>query len=152
MLHFEHSSLIQAPPPKVFAFHARPNAFEWLRPGWAPARLVKWEGGLRKGARVEFLVRPFGMRCVAWIVESQEGHLFVEEQIHGPFRWWRHRHEFLPEEGGTRLRDVVEFGLPGGTSIDKAAGWAVRLLLRSLFRYRHAATRRECEQSDSATA
>jgi ligand-binding SRPBCC domain-containing protein len=152
MLHFEHSSLIHAPPAQVFAFHAQPDAFELLRPGWMPARLVMWEGGLRKGARVEFLLSPLRIRWVAWLTESQEGRLFVEEQICGPFRWWLHRHEFLPEEGGTRLRDTVEFALPGGVAVEKAIGWAVKLPLRILFRYRHGVTRGECEKGRTAAA
>ncbi|PSL58526.1 hypothetical protein B0I31_101745 [Saccharothrix carnea] len=40
---------------------------------------------------------------------------FVDEQVRGPFRRWRHAHHFEPDgQGGTLMRDVVEFAAPLG--------------------------------------
>jgi ligand-binding SRPBCC domain-containing protein len=48
---------------------------------------------------------------------------FVDVQLHGPFRLWRHRHEFTPENHGTRIRDIVHYRAP--------CAWLQRTLLRS---------------------
>lgn len=39
---------------------------------------------------------------------------FTDEQVRGPFRCFRHVHEFLPDDGGTLTIDHVEFAAPFG--------------------------------------
>lgn len=65
---------------------------------------------------------------------------FVEFQVRGPFRSWRHRHLVLPEGDGARLRDELEYTLPGG-SLAPVLDVVMRAFLRVLFAYRHRITR-----------
>ncbi|MFH5879598.1 cyclase [Arthrobacter sp. NA-172] len=39
---------------------------------------------------------------------------FTDEQVRGPFRFFRHVHEFIPDDGGTLMIDRVEFAAPFG--------------------------------------
>lgn len=39
---------------------------------------------------------------------------FVDEQVRGPFAWYRHEHRYEPVEGGTRMLDSVGFAAPFG--------------------------------------
>ena len=40
---------------------------------------------------------------------------FVDEQVEGPFKIWRHAHHFEPDgNGGTRMRDIIDFAAPLG--------------------------------------
>jgi ligand-binding SRPBCC domain-containing protein len=40
---------------------------------------------------------------------------FVDEQVGGPFKRWHHAHHFEPDgQGGTLMRDVVDFAAPLG--------------------------------------
>lgn len=151
---FERSSWIAAPVEKVFSFHERPGAFEALTPPWRKVEIAGRSGGLEVGATLVMRLR-FGPFAKTWIAEHtayERNRLFVDEQIAGPFRSWRHRHQFSTERGGTRLTDSVEYSLPGGMFSDWLAGWLVRSQLRRMFDYRHLVTRRECEAPGPASA
>ena len=39
---------------------------------------------------------------------------FTDEQVRGPIRFFRHMHEFIPDDGGTLMIDRVEFAAPFG--------------------------------------
>ena len=66
---------------------------------------------------------------------------FVESQVRGPFRAWRHRHRILPDGPGTRLRDELEYELPGGV-LAPLLDRVLQPFLRLLFAYRHHMTQR----------
>jgi ligand-binding SRPBCC domain-containing protein len=147
MLHFERSSQVQAPVEVVFGFHARPDALERLTPPDQRVEVLRREGGLEAGARVELLLRfgPFSKRWVALHTEYARNRFFVDTQIEGPFRSWRHCHEFRAEAGGTLLRDSIDCELPGGRFTEVLLGGLIRARLEKMFAYRHEVTRRECE-------
>jgi ligand-binding SRPBCC domain-containing protein len=49
---------------------------------------------------------------------------FVDEQVRGPFRRWRHEHHFEEVAGGTRMVDIAEFSSPArpvGRLVDRVA-------------------------------
>lgn len=147
MQHFEYSSWIAAPVETVFGFHERPDALELLTPPWPPVRVVRRPASLAAGTIVELEIGPwpFSMRWVAHHLAYQPNRLFVDEQRSGPFAAWVHTHHFAAENGGTRLRDSIEYAVPGGSAGEVLFGWVVRRQLRGMFTYRHAATKRYCE-------
>lgn len=129
----EYSSVIDAPRDEVFAWHARPGAFDRLSPPWQPMRVVTEAASLEDGRAT--LALPGGLR---WVAEHQADSYdpprrFVDA-IGGaglaslPARIavrWRHTHEF--EDAGdnrTRVIDRVDTPVPGS-------------LLRPMFVYRH---------------
>jgi ligand-binding SRPBCC domain-containing protein len=151
---YRRSAWIDAPVEAVFAFHEEPDALERLTPPWARVEVLERSGGIRTGGRVVLMapVGPFRKRWVAKHTEYERNRLFADVQTEGPFRYWRHRHEFAPENGGTRLTDSIEFGLPGGAIADWLGGWVARLQLERLFKYRQETTRRICEARSRAAA
>lgn len=125
--------MVDAPREDVFAWYARPGAFERLSPPWSPMRLVTEASSLRDG-RAE-LALPGGLR---WIAEHQaQGYdpprRFVDTigsdgLASLPARIavrWRHIHEF-DDLGALRTRviDRVQTPVPGAA-------------LRPMFIYRH---------------
>lgn len=142
---FVHSSWIPAPVEAVFAFHERPDALELLTPPWTGATVLERSGGLETGARVRLRipVGPFGIEWLAVHTGYEKDHFFDDIQQRGPFRVWRHRHEFTSENGGTRLTDRIEFSLPLAPVSDWLLAWLVSFQLRRMFTYRHQATARE---------
>jgi hypothetical protein len=64
---------------------------------------------------------------------------FVDLQLQGPYRHWRHLHEFEETRDGTRMRDVVDYELPLGPLGTVARSLFVRRALTRIFDYRRAA-------------
>jgi ligand-binding SRPBCC domain-containing protein len=69
-------------------------------------------GAMRPGDTVTWRARHFGIvfRMTSAITEYEYPRRFVDEQLHGPFRRWRHAHVFtvLPD-GAVQMTDVAEF-------------------------------------------
>jgi ligand-binding SRPBCC domain-containing protein len=102
---------------------------------------------------------PFGrVRWVAKIVQNQPPHAvvfgeearFVDEQETGPFKSWRHEHEFeRADEKSTRVVDRITYRVGLGPIGWIADAVFVRPKLRRLFRYRHDQLRRLLEPTGS---
>jgi ligand-binding SRPBCC domain-containing protein len=151
---FRKSTWIDAPVEVVFGFHEEPDALERLTPPWTPVEVLERSGGIKPGGRVVLLV-PVGPWRKRWVAEHAEyipNRLFSDIQTEGPFRIWRHRHEFEPDRGGTILTELIEFSLPGGWLVDLFAAWAVKIQLNRMFAYRHETTRRICEARSRSVA
>ena len=54
------------------------------------------------------------IRMTSRITAMTEPETFVNEQVRGPFRSFRHEHEFRPDGSGTLMNDRVEFDAPLG--------------------------------------
>ena len=147
MLNFQYSSLIDADVKTVWQFHERPDILDILTPPWQPVKVIRREGGLGVGAITEFrlmlLVIP--VRWLAKHIECEPNKVFVDRQVEGPMKSWVHRHQFIPEEGKTKLVDSIEYEIPGGWLAEMVLGWWVDSRLKEMFRYRHEVTKRECE-------
>jgi ligand-binding SRPBCC domain-containing protein len=146
---FEKRTRIHASPTRVFDFHARPDALSLLVPPWERMRVVEKTPGLEVGTRavVEMKIGPFTRRVEATHTRYEAGRMFQDRQVRGPFASWEHTHEVEPDgEGGAWLVDRVAYELPLGALGELAAGWMVRRRLERMFAYRHAITRKICEE------
>jgi len=85
-------------------------------------------------------------RWVALHTAYEKDRLFVDEQIHGPFAKWVHRHEFEAAGAKTRLTDRIAYELPGGSLVNMLLSWTVSLGLRNMFAHRHRVTKEVCEK------
>jgi uncharacterized protein (TIGR01777 family) len=147
---FEWRSIMPVPVDELFAYHARPGAFERLAPPWQRLRVLEQEGGMKDGGRVVFkvYVGPFGKRWVAEMGGYVEGRQFVDRQVQGPFASWEHTHRFLPgaDHGSSELLDHIEYSLPAGLVTDSIGAGPARTQLERLFRFRHARTLADLER------
>jgi ligand-binding SRPBCC domain-containing protein len=109
---------ILAPPEVCFDLardvtaHLQSAAFSQER-AVPPGRM---SGLLEMGDLVTFEGRHFGVRqrFTARITELQRPHRFVDEMVHGPFKWLVHRHDFYAQPAGTLMIDVLEWQAPCG--------------------------------------
>jgi ligand-binding SRPBCC domain-containing protein len=83
---------------------------------------------------------PFRTQWVALIIEFEWNHHFVDIQKKGPFKRFKHRHEFSVEmrsgTSGTIVRDVIEYDAGFGVLGDLAHKFFIERQLRRTFRYR----------------
>jgi len=118
MGHLIIETLIAAPPDAVFdlardvSAHLRSASFTGER-AVAPGRI---EGLLELGDLVTFEGVHFGIRqrFTAKIVELDRPRRFVDELVKAAFRSMRHVHEFEPRDGGTLMRDTLDWVSPLG--------------------------------------
>lgn len=73
--------------------------------------------------------------------------IFVDEQVRGPFRSWRHQHVITAMDGGTRLTDIIDFERRSAPLGRLFAPLLILPRLRKLFAYRHEVTRAWCEKA-----
>ncbi|MEV6377775.1 SRPBCC family protein [Micromonospora musae] len=99
-------------------------------------------GCLGPGQTVTWQARHFGVtwRMTVQITEYESPHRFVDEQVSGPFRRWRHEHLLTPgpdDPTTTVMRDVVDFAAPGGPAGSLVAAVILRPHLQRLIERRN---------------
>lgn len=104
-------------------------------------------GLISAGEEVSWEARHFGRvwRMTSRVTEFEPPRRFVDQMVRGPFAAFRHEHLFEPDGAGTRMIDVVTFGMPFGLVLDLPVG----LYLRRLLRRRNATIRREAERAEA---
>jgi ligand-binding SRPBCC domain-containing protein len=118
MTRFEVVTAVAAPPERVFdvSLDVEVHTGSMAASGERAVGGVT-SGRLRAGDTVTWQARHFGVR---WRMTSRISAYdpplhFVDEQVRGPFRRWRHAHHFEPDgRGGTLMRDVIDFAAPLG--------------------------------------
>lgn len=136
---------VDAPADALFAWHARPGAFQRLTPPWAPVRLERHEG-IRDGDRavLRLGVGPLRLRWIAEHYDYIEGRQFCDRQVQGPFARWTHVHRMEPDDaGGSTLTDRISYELPGGEIGQMLGAPLARRELQRQFAYRHRITRQD---------
>jgi ligand-binding SRPBCC domain-containing protein len=144
---------LAASPQAVFEFHERPDAIRLLTPWWSGARVVRPARSLRPGERALVLL-GWGPFAREWLAEHnvyEPPHRFEDVQVRGPFRRWRHTHRVLTDTRGSRLRDELDYELPGGPLAPLVDRLLIRPFLRRLFLHRHTVTRRWVERGPFET-
>ena len=139
--HLDREQVVGRELPEVFEFFARAENLELITPPWLKFRiLTPVPVAMRVGARIEYRLRVHGlpMTWVSVIDRWEHGEQFVDQQLRGPYRFWRHRHQFHEVDGGTRVRDRVEYALPLGGVGDLLGTPLVRRDLDRIFEYRRA--------------
>jgi ligand-binding SRPBCC domain-containing protein len=137
----------------VWELHDDPHrGLPALSPPESKVEIENADVPVREGSRIVISFNGLlgrRMRWIARIVEHRPPHpvvfgeeaRFVDEQEHGPFKFWRHEHDFeRVDEKTTRMTDRLTYRLhlePIGWLVDMLF---VRRQIRWMFRHRQAAT------------
>lgn len=131
--------IIPRPIEEVFAFFSDVRNLERITPPWLNFSITTpLPVRMRVGAEILYRIKLKGFP-MAWrtnISAWEPPHRFVDEQVSGPYRLWRHTHEFVPVPGGVRMIDTVEYALPFGPFGALAHVLFVRRDLDRIFAYR----------------
>ncbi len=108
---------------EVFAFFADAANLELLTPPWLRFTIVSpLPIDMHVGTLIDYAlkVRGLPMRWRSEISEWDPPSHFVDDQVRGPYRRWRHEHRFLGSpDGTTKVIDHVRYAVPGGPLLER---------------------------------
>ena len=106
----------------VFAFFADPQNLEVITPPWLHFEIAthgKIE--MHQGTKIDYELClhgiPLGWRSEITVWDPP--HRFVDEQLRGPYRLWRHEHGFMRQDSRTQVLDHVDYAILGGWLVQK---------------------------------
>ena len=126
--------------PEAWDFFSNPANLSLITPPGLGFRMTSpAPEKIYQGLILTYKVTPFLGLPVNWVTEIthvSEREYFVDDQRSGPYKLWRHRHDFREIEGGVEVRDTVHYALPLGPLGDLAHELLVKKQLRGIFDYR----------------
>lgn len=135
----ERAQFLPRPREEVFAFFEDARNLEAITPPFLRFR-VTTPGPIemREGTLIEYRLSlfgiPFGWKTRIDVYEP--GVRFVDRQLEGPYRLWRHTHTFEDVAGGTRMTDRVEYESPLGPLGTIADALFVKRTVAKIFDHR----------------
>lgn len=93
-----------------------------------------------EGMIIDYTVAPLLGIPLKWrtvISQVQPKLSFTDFQEKGPFKLWKHFHEFIPNEKGVLKKDTVEYELPFGFIGGIAHSLVVKNKVSGIFDYRY---------------
>jgi ligand-binding SRPBCC domain-containing protein len=111
--------LIPRKPEELFPFFADAGNLEQLTPPWLHFRIMSPSVEMRAGARIDYRLRVHGipLKWQSEITAWEPPFRFIDVQKRGPYRAWIHEHTFESRDGGTLMRDHVQYAVAGGTLV-----------------------------------
>ncbi len=121
---------------EVFEFFSDAHQLERITPPWLHFSVqTPHPIEMRAGTLIDYKLRLHGVP-IRWQTEIKDWdppYKFVDEQVAGPYRLWRHLHTFEELDGATICRDEVDYAVPGG----KLVHWLiVKRDVKKIFEFR----------------
>src|SRR5690554_192482 len=92
-----------------------------------------------EGMIIDYTVSPFFNLPLKWktrISHVQLNRSFTDFQERGPYKFWNHVHEFIPNEKGVLVIDTLDYELPFGALGDIVHRAFVKNKLADIFNFR----------------
>lgn len=93
-----------------------------------------------EGMIIDYTVSPILKIPMKWKTKITQVNLkksFTDFQEKGPYKYWNHFHEFIPNEKGVLIKDTVDYELPMGILGDIAHRVFVKKKLENIFSFRN---------------
>lgn len=125
---------------EAWDFISSPNNLTKITPPYMGFEITsEVEEKIYEGMIITYKVRPFLNFPFNWTTEityMKEPFYFVDEQRHGPYKFWHHKH-FLEEiNGGVLMRDLIHYKLPLGVAGDIVNTLKIKRQLDAIFDFR----------------
>ena len=135
----EREQWVPASLDEVFRFFSDAGNLELLTPEWLRFQILTPQPiQMSPGTLIDYQLHWHGipMRWRTKITAWQPPHAFEDLQLKGPYKLWHHTHSFQAVDGGTLIRDRVEYLLPFGILGRTAHAFSVRRNVESIFAFR----------------
>lgn len=134
--HLERAQFFPKSREQLFPFFQDAHNLEAITPPFLNFRIMTPSPiDMKAGALIDYKLRLF-LVPIRWrtIIERFEPpYLFVDRQLWGPFKLWRHLHKFYEVEGGTLMIDRVDYQIPLGPIGRVAQNLFTRRTLDTIF-------------------
>jgi ligand-binding SRPBCC domain-containing protein len=130
---------VARPLPEVFDFFSRAENLEALTPPWLNFKILNVKPQpVQQGTLISYSLRVHGipLRWTSEIIEWEPPHRFVDLQLRGPYKLWRHEHRFAAKAGGTLISDTINLALPLGALGQLAYKIKVKSDVEEIFTFR----------------
>lgn len=135
LCHLHCETVVDAPLADVFSFFSDIANLERITPPWLSFRTrTPAPVEMREGAEIDHqivlhgLPIPWRTRIDVWEPDAR----FVDRQVLGPYRWWRHEHRFQAVGNQTLVIDDIEY-IPRVRWLSK---WLTRRDVERIFSFR----------------
>jgi len=92
-----------------------------------------------EGMIIDYYVSPVFNIKMNWqteILEVNQLKNFIDFQLKGPYKLWHHYHEFIENDEGVLVKDIVDYEMPFGFLGELAHKLFVKNKLEHIFDYR----------------
>lgn len=121
---------------EIFPFFGDAYQLEAITPPWLNFRVLTPRPiEMHAGQLIDYKLRLRGVpiRWKTKISAWEPNERFIDEALKSPYKFWHHEHLFEPCEDGTRVIDIVHYGVPGGDLIHNLF---VKREVQKIFEYR----------------
>ena len=97
------------------------------------------DGKTYPGMIITYKVSPlFGipMTWVTEITQVREREFFIDNQLHGPYKFWHHQHIFKEVPGGVEMTDILHYAAPLGFIGSFMERMFIKRKVEEIFSYR----------------
>jgi len=137
---FEAEQWLPRPLEEVFAFFSDARNLEAITPPWLQFHVLTPQPIMMgAGTLIDYRLRVRGLplRWQSEITAWEAPRRFIDEQRRGPYRQWLHEHLFAERDGGTLVRDRIDYAVPGGPLAPLLHRWWVGPDVQTIFAFRH---------------
>lgn len=125
---------------ECWAFFSSPKNLQKITPEEMGFQITDFDNkSMYPGQIIQYKVTPLFGITLSWITvitHVKENSYFIDEQRFGPYSFWHHKHFFEATANGTKMTDVVHYGLPLGFLGRIMNTLVVKDKLKSIFEYR----------------
>jgi ligand-binding SRPBCC domain-containing protein len=133
---FDSDLWVPLPIETVFSFFSDAHNLERITPPFLKFNVVTPDPiVMAVGTRIRYRLSLRGIP-ISWeseITTWEPPHRFVDEQRRGPYRYWKHEHQFAQRDKGTQVSDHLQYAVWGGSLINSLF---VAPDVRKIFAYR----------------
>ena len=127
---------------EVWSFFSRPENLNEITPSDMKFEIITdvANAEMYPGITIDYKVSPFPFLKLPWkteITEIEERKYFIDEQLKGPFKLWRHKHSFEQKDDHVVMNDILEYEVPFGVLGTLANRLLVDARIEQIFDYRY---------------